>query len=80
MVGFFKDIAKGVEYLGKVGKGRSPLMEGMEESAEGPVTPPPQPVPVPKPVPEPKKNLLDRSTGGSPPFNEAEMKKGYRKL
>lgn len=55
-------------------------MEGMEESAEGPVTPPPQPVPVPPVTPEPKKKLLDRSTGGSPPFSEAEMKQGYRKL
>ena len=51
-------------------------MERMEDAVEGPVTPPPRPTQDP----EPKKKLLDRSTGGSPPFSEGEMKKGYRKL
>ena len=73
---FIKDTAKGVEYFGKIRKGRSPLMERMEDAAEGPDTPPPRPTQDP----EPKKKLLDRSTGGSPPFSEGEMKKGYRKL
>ena len=70
--GLIKDTAKGMEYFGKVRKGRNPLMERMEEAVEGPVTPPPQP--------EPEKKLKNRSMGGSPPFTESEMRKGYRKL
>ena len=87
---FIKDTAKGVEYFKKLREGRNPLMEGMEKAAEGPVTPPPPPkpvpppppkvVPIPPPIPEPKKELLKKSTGGSPPFTDAEMKQGYRKL
>lgn len=67
-----RDIGKGVEYFGKIRKGRSPLMERMEEAVEGPVTPPPQP--------EPEKKLKDRSTGGSPPWTDIELKKGWRKF
>ncbi len=67
-----KDIGKGAEYFGKLKKGRSPQTERMEEAVEGPVTLPPQP--------ELEKKLRDRSTGGSPPFTESEIKQGYRKL
>ncbi len=67
-----KDIGKGAEYFGKLKKGRSPQMERMEETVEGPVTlPPPS---------EPEKKLLKRSTGGSPPFTDREMKQGYRNI
>jgi len=71
---FIKNTAKAAEYFGKASKGRSPLMEGMEESIVGP-TPP-----VPPPTIEPDKKLLKKSIGGSPPFTDVEMKRGYRKL
>lgn len=70
--GMIRDMSKGVEYFRKVRKGRSPLMERMEEAVEGPVPLPPQP--------ELEKELKDRSTGGSLPFSEGEIKKGYRRL
>lgn len=70
-----RDVGKGVEYLKKRIKGRSPYVEGMEKAAGIVPTPPPPP-----PPPEKEKELLKRSTGGSPPFTPAEMKQGYRKL
>jgi hypothetical protein len=78
---FIKYTAKAAEYFGKASKGRSPLMEGMEESIVGPTPPVPPPTPpVPPPTIEPDKKLLKKSTGGSPPFSEAEMRQGYRKM
>ncbi len=73
--GLIKDTAKAAEYFGKRRKGRNPLVERMEEAVEGPEIPP-----APPPTLEPDKKLLKKSTGGSPPFSDAELKKGYRKL
>ncbi len=68
-----RDVGKGVEYLGKRKKGQMPQIERMEEAIEGPTIPT-------TPPPEKEKEMLKRSTGGSPPFSDAELKKGYRKL
>jgi Sec-independent protein translocase protein TatA len=69
---FIKDTQEGIGYFQKLRKGRKPQMERLEEAVEGPAES--------SPLPEPEKKLRDKSTGGSPPFSEAELRKGYRKL
>ena len=71
---FVRQTQEGLKYLLRKRKTKT---QEMEEAVEGP-TQPPQPVPPPKP--EDEKELQRRSTGGSLPFSEKEMKKGYRKL
>ena len=75
-----KDIAKGVEWFGKSKKAKEenkppPTFEKWEKAIG--VEEEPAPVPPPS-VPTDK--LIKKSTGGSPPFTKAEIKKGYRKL
>ena len=71
---FVRSTQEGLKYL--LRKRKTKLQE-MEEAVEGPTTPP-QPVPPPKP--ENEKELQRRSTGGSLPFSNRELQKGYRKL
>ncbi len=66
--------AKGIEYLRKLKKGRTPQIERMEESIMAPEPP------VPPPNVNPQDPLLKKSSGGSPAMTAEEFKKGYRKL
>ncbi len=66
-----KSTAEGLKYLLRKRKTKT---QEMEEAVEGP----PETPPVPQPPPE--KELVNKSTGGSPAFSGEEMKKGYRKL
>ncbi len=70
-----EDVIKGLEYLKKLRRGKTPQIDKMEKSIE---TQPPQ-VP-PAPPPEKESMLRKRSVMGSAPFTNAEIKKGYRKL
>lgn len=65
-----KDVKKGMDYFRDLKKGKQPLTDKMEDAIEG--------TQIPKP--EPEKELRDKSTKGSPPFSEAELKRGYRKV
>jgi len=86
-------IAEAVKYFGKKKIGRDPMVEKMEKAAGIESVPlvPDTGVTIhrkgfirkmkkiqPKIFPE--KKLMEKSTGGSPPFTGAEMKKGYRKV
>ena len=72
------NVIKGIDWFRKAGQGKQKTyQEKWEEAAEGPETPP---TPQPPPKPENEKELQRRSTGGSSPFSEIELKKGYRKL
>ena len=62
-----KDVKSGLNYFKDILKGKKPQMEKMEEAVE-------------PPAPEPEKVLRDKSTKGSSPFTEAELKQGYRKV
>ena len=67
-----KHHGEGVKYFWKLKKGKKPTYEKMEEAIEGPPEAPPKP--------EPEKKLKEKSTKGSLPFSESEIRKGYRKL
>ncbi len=68
---FVRQTQEGLKYLLRKRKTKT---QEMEEAVEGP----PETPPVPQPPPE--KELVNKSTGGSPPFSGDELKTGYRKL
>lgn len=72
MVDYF---AEAVKYFRKKKAGRMPFEEKMGEAAGIESVKPP---PVVKP--EAEKKLKDKSTGGSSPFTNGEIRRGYRKL
>ena len=79
-MGFFDDVAKGVEFFGKSKKAKEkneppPTFQKWEKAIG--VEEEPAPVPPPS-VPTDK--LIKKSTGGSEPFSKKEIARGYRKL
>lgn len=75
MADWFAEAAK---YFGKRWAGKSPLAEKQEEAIGMREIAPQKAVPPAKP--ESEKKLKEKSTGGSPPFTDAELRQGYRKL
>ena len=72
------NIIKGIDWFRKARQGKQKTyQEKLEEAAEGPETPP---TPQPPPKPENEKELQRRSTGGSPPFTNEELNRGYRRI
>ena len=74
---FVRNTQEGLKYL--LGK-RKKKVDEMGEAVEGPVSPPETPPAPAPPIVEPEKELRRRSTGGSQPFSEEELARGYRKL
>jgi len=79
MADWFGEAAK---YFGKKKAGKDPTIEKMEEAigVTQPMSVPPIPSVPPVPPIPPEKKLRDRSTKGSPPFSDAELKQGFRKM
>lgn len=67
------DVDKGIKYFVNKKKGKEPLFDKLEEAAGIEPTPPPKP-------PATDKKLVDKSTSGSPPFKNSELKRGFRKV